>query len=247
VAIGSTSTAVVERQMDRLPLGLLSAGHFSVDLSQGAVPAMLPFFIRERHLSYAAAAGLVLAQTITSSVLQLLLGWLTDRRVGVLADACRRGGGSGGPGGSRPATHLRVDLACDGGQRRRCRAYRPEGTRYTTYASGDRRATGMSFFSVGGNAGFAAAPVLATPALLLPGLRGGWLIALVPLAVAAALTVQLRRLDAHRAATTGQQARAPSAASTSGVGPFAHLTGVVLARSVLFHGLRLWAREYTCH
>ena len=64
----------------------------------------------------------------------------------------------------------------------------------------------MSFFSVGGNAGFAAAPVLATPALLLLGLRGGWLIALVPLAVAAALTVQLRRLDAHRAATTGPQA-----------------------------------------
>lgn len=232
--------------MDRLPLGLLSAGHFSVDLSQGAVPAMLPFFIRERHLSYAAAAGLVLAQTITSSVLQLLLGWLTDRRVGVLADACRRGGGSGRPGRSRPATHLRVDLACDGGQRRRCRAYRPEGTHYTTYASGDRRATGMSFFSVGGNAGFAAAPVLATPALLLLGLRGGWLIALVPLAVAAALTVQLRRLDAHRAATTGPQAEG-AIGGINQWGPFARLTGVVLARSVLFYGLRLWAREYTCH
>jgi len=30
-------------------------------------------------------------------------------------------------------------------------------------------------------------------------------------------------------------------------GPFARLTGVVLARSVLFYGLRLWARESTCH
>ena len=66
--------------MDRLTLGLLSAGHFSVDLSQGAVPAMLPFFIRDRHLSYAAAAGLVLAQTVSSSVLQPLFGQLTDRR-----------------------------------------------------------------------------------------------------------------------------------------------------------------------
>ncbi len=61
MAIGSTSTALVERQEDRLALGVLSAGHFSVDLSQGAVPGMLPFFIRERHLSYAAAAALVLA------------------------------------------------------------------------------------------------------------------------------------------------------------------------------------------
>ena len=66
--------------MDRLALGLLSAGHFGVDLSQGAVPAMLPFFVRERHLGYAAAAGLVLAQTISSSVLQPFFGELTDRR-----------------------------------------------------------------------------------------------------------------------------------------------------------------------
>src|SRR5256885_14633934 len=65
--------------MDRLPLGLLSAGPFSVDLSQGAVPALLPFFVAERHLSYAAAAGLVLAQTVSSSVLQPLFGQLTDR------------------------------------------------------------------------------------------------------------------------------------------------------------------------
>ncbi|HSR26471.1 MAG TPA: MFS transporter, partial [Candidatus Eisenbacteria bacterium] len=65
--------------MDRLTLGLLSAGHFSVDFSQGAIPAMLPFLVAERHLSYAAAAGLVLAQTISSSVLQPLFGRLTDR------------------------------------------------------------------------------------------------------------------------------------------------------------------------
>ena len=52
---------VAADRMDRFALALLAAGHLSVDLCQGAVPAMLPFFIRERQLSYAAAAGLVLA------------------------------------------------------------------------------------------------------------------------------------------------------------------------------------------
>jgi len=61
-------------------LGLLAAGHFSADICQAAVPAMLPFSVTERHLSYAAAAGLVFAQTISSSVVQPLFGHLSDRR-----------------------------------------------------------------------------------------------------------------------------------------------------------------------
>jgi MFS transporter, FSR family, fosmidomycin resistance protein len=48
----------------------MAAGHFSVDLCQAAVPAMPPFFVAERHLSYAAAGGLVFAQTVSSSVVQ---------------------------------------------------------------------------------------------------------------------------------------------------------------------------------
>ena len=51
-------------------------------------------------------------------------------------------------------------------------AFHPEGARYANYASGNRRGTGMSLFSVGGNAGFAMAPVLITPAVLVFGLSG---------------------------------------------------------------------------
>ncbi|MGZ5426592.1 MAG: MFS transporter, partial [Thermoanaerobaculia bacterium] len=35
----------------------------------------------------------------------------------------------------------------------------PESARYANYASGERRATGMSVFSVGGNLGIALGPV----------------------------------------------------------------------------------------
>ena len=38
-------------------------------------------------------------------------------------------------------------------------AFHPESARYANYASGERRATGMSVFSVGGNLGIALGPV----------------------------------------------------------------------------------------
>jgi len=229
--------------MDRLALSLLSAGHFGVDLSQGAVPAMLPFFVRERHLSYTAAAGLVLAQTISSSVLQPLFGELTDRRpASWLMPAGVAVAGAGLIAAALLPTYglIWLAIAVSGIG---VAAYHPEGARYTNYASGDQRATGMSFFSVGGNAGFAAAPVLATPTLLVLGLRGGWVIGALPLLVAVALAVQLPRFAAHGAAATSSV----GAAATDRVsrwGPFARLTGVLLARSVLFYGLNTFIPLY---
>jgi len=229
--------------MDRLALSLLSAGHFGVDLSQGAVPAMLPFFVRERHLSYTAAAGLVLAQTISSSVLQPLFGELTDRRpASWLMPAGVAVAGAGLIAAALLPTYglIWLAIAVSGIG---VAAYHPEGARYTNYASGDQRATGMSFFSVGGNAGFAAAPVLAFPTLLVLGLRGGWLIGALPLLVAVALAVQLPRFAAHGAAATSSVG-AVATDRVSRWGPFARLTGVVLARSVLFYGLNTFIPLY---
>src|SRR5258708_3722558 len=181
--------------MDRVTLGLLSAGHFSVDPSRGAVPAMLPFFSRERHRSYAAAAGLVLPQTVSSSVLQALFGQLTDRRPApwlLPAGVAVAGLGLGAAALAPTYGLIWLAIAVSGVG---IAAFHPEGARYANYASGARRATGMSIFSVGGNGGFAAGPVLATPLLLLLGLRGGWAIGLVPVAVALALALSLRRIE----------------------------------------------------
>src|SRR6201996_9850221 len=59
---------------------LLSAGHAVDDLYQGAVPALIPFFVAARHWDYAAASGITVAATVLSSVAQTLFGLLTDRR-----------------------------------------------------------------------------------------------------------------------------------------------------------------------
>lgn len=233
----------VGRQLDRGAVGLLSAGHFSVDLCQGVVPAMLPFFLRERHLTYAAAAGLVLAQTISSSVLQPLFGELTDRRPAAwLMPAGVAVAAAGLAAGTLLPTYglIWLAIAVSGVG---IAAYHPEGARYTNYASGDRRATGMSFFSLGGNGGFACAPILATPVLLLLGVHGGWIVAVVPLAIATAMAVQLRRIDRHRSAALAPQA-AEMPQSPNQWGPFTRLTGVLLSRSVMFYGLNTFIPLY---
>ena len=60
-------------------IGLLSIGHTATDVNQGALPAMLPFFIAAYDLSYAAAAAIVFAVNISSSVVQPLFGFAADR------------------------------------------------------------------------------------------------------------------------------------------------------------------------
>jgi len=67
-------------EVNRRGVGLMSAAHVVDDLYQGVVPALLPFFVLERHYSYAAVAGLTLAATVLSSVAQPFFGWWTDRR-----------------------------------------------------------------------------------------------------------------------------------------------------------------------
>jgi MFS transporter, FSR family, fosmidomycin resistance protein len=85
-------------------------------------------------------------------------------------------------------------------------AYHPEGSKFAAYASGDRRASGMSLFSIGGNLGYALGPLVATAVVVTLGLTGGLLLALPCLAVAAALLLLLPFLESF-APERGSRAR----------------------------------------
>jgi FSR family fosmidomycin resistance protein-like MFS transporter len=58
----------------------LSAAHAVTDINQGAVPALLPFLIGAYGLSYAAAAAIVFATNISSSLVQPFFGHFADRK-----------------------------------------------------------------------------------------------------------------------------------------------------------------------
>src|SRR5918997_1074374 len=143
-------------------MAALSSGHLATDLAQGALPALLPFLVLEFDLSYAAAAALVLAATISSSVIQPVFGVWSDARgalwllpVGVVVSGVGMSLAAVAP--SYPLVFLAVFVAGVG-----VAAYHPEGSKFASYVSGNRRASGMSLFSVGGNVGFAAGPLFAS-------------------------------------------------------------------------------------
>ena len=149
------------RAVNTARVGLLAGSHAVDDIYQGAVPALLPFFIAGRHYSYAAATGLTFAATVLSSVIQPLFGVLTDRhnlRWLVPAGLTVAGAGIGlsGLAASYLLTWLAIALSGVG-----VAAFHPEAARAARAASGDSQQA-MSVFSVGGNAGFAVGPPFVT-------------------------------------------------------------------------------------
>src|SRR5438067_6320656 len=184
--------------VDRRAMAALSAGHLFTDVSQGSIPALLPFLIARDHLNYAAASALVLAATISSSVIQPVFGHLSDRiSLPWLMPVGPALGGLGvalaGWAPTYPLTFAAIVLSGIG-----VAAFHPEGSRFANYVSGARRASGMSLFSVGGNVGFALGPVLVTPLLVAFGLHGTAFVLIPTWLMAAVLIAELPRLARFR-------------------------------------------------
>jgi MFS transporter, FSR family, fosmidomycin resistance protein len=155
-------------------LATLSFGHLATDACQGAVPALLPFLIAARGISVGQASLLVLAATLASSVLQPVFGVVSDRwslpwlmPLGPLVAAL--GIAAVGFTTSFAQTFGVIVISGVG-----VAAYHPEASRYANYVSAGRKASGMSYFSVGGNAGFALGPALVVALVAPLGLKGTW-------------------------------------------------------------------------
>lgn len=226
-------------------MAALSAGHLFTDLNQGAVAALIPFLVAERGLSLAAAGSLVLAATVSSSVVQPLFGIFSDNRaipalmpLGVLF------GGAGmaltGVAPTFPLILLCVTLSGLG-----VAAFHPEAARFANYVSGSRRARGMSFFSVGGNAGFALGPLVTTPLVLLFGLPGTLFLAVPALLMAGVLVVEIPRMRRFEPVTVENESdERASEELPEHWGPFVRMIGVVTVRSFAYFGLVAYVASY---
>jgi len=172
-------------------MAALSSGHLATDFANGALPALLPFLVDRFDLSYTLAAVVMLAWAISSSVVQPLFGLWSDRRgaVWLLPVGLAAGGIGIGLASAAPAYSLVLLFVVVSGLG--TAAYHPEGSKFAAYASGDRRASGMSLFSIGGNLGYALGPIVATALVVALGLQGGLLLAVPCLAAAGALLVLL--------------------------------------------------------
>jgi MFS transporter, FSR family, fosmidomycin resistance protein len=221
--------------VDRRAMATLSAGHLFTDISQGAVPALLVPVIQARHVTIAAAEALVLAGTISSSVIQPLFGHLSDRRS--LPWLMPLGPALGGLGialaGVAPSygwTFAAIVVSGIG-----VASFHPEGSRFANYVSGQRRASGMSLFSVGGNLGFALGPVIVTPLVIAFGLHGTLFLLIPGSLMAAVLVHELPRLQGFRSdVVAGRVQRSQQAEAWK---PFGVLAAVIALRSIVYFGL----------
>ncbi|WP_240809653.1 MFS transporter [Actinomadura sp. WMMA1423] len=222
----------------RRPVLLLSAGHACVDVYQGSVTALVPFFVAERAYTYAAASGVVLAASLLSSVAQPLFGALTDRwAMPWLLPLSTLLGGAGialsGLSGDYALTLAFVAVSGIG-----VAAYHPESARVARKASGGSH-TAMSWFSVGGNIGFALAPLLVAAVVATGGLRCTPFLVLPALAGSVLCLPVLRALEG-----TGAGGRAGSKAGVDDPRSFVRLSLAVVCRSIVFVGLSTFISFY---
>src|SRR2546430_14438932 len=164
---------IVERVRPHAKLiGLLALGHFAVDLTQGSLPAVLPFLKSAHGLSYAEVATIVLATNLTASLLQPLFGYLADQtmRRWILPTSVVVAGAGMALTGLAPGYTSLVLLVVVMGLG--VAAWHPEGYRTATGVAGGPRPPARPTFPPGGNGGTRPAPP-SPPFLLPPGAPGG--------------------------------------------------------------------------
>lgn len=166
---------------------VLSISHVFIDLTGMAIPAMLPFLKKALALTYTQVGVVIMVSNLTSSIIQPCFGYLSDRitmkwllPVSVLLTYA-----GFSSLGLAPTYPLLLLLVIINGMGVAC--YHPESFKMMHYFTGSKKATGMSFFQVGGNLGLALGPLLLTYAIEiadLPGtllflVLGGFLLALI--------------------------------------------------------------------
>jgi FSR family fosmidomycin resistance protein-like MFS transporter len=151
---------------------ILSLSHLFTDLTGSALPAMMPFLKNTLQLSYTAVGAVIMVSNMTSSIIQPLFGYLSDKMemrwllpVSIILTYI---------GfsflGLAPSFLVLLILVIIHGLG--IAVYHPEGTKIMHYFTGSRIATGMSFFQVGGNLGMALGPLFITYAIALADLSG---------------------------------------------------------------------------
>jgi len=214
-------------------MALLSSGHLATDFAGGALPALLPFLKDRFSLSYTAVGGVILASQASSSLIQPLFGLWSDRRGAMWLL----------PGGVALAG-IGIALAADAGSYWLVlflvlfsgvgvAAYHPEASKFAGYVSGRKRASGMAWFSIGGNLGYALGPIAATAVVASLGLHGGLLLAVPGLVAGAAIVSATPYLRAFLPEPHAVLARAGTDDSRA----MKLLLAVIALRSVAWFGL----------
>jgi MFS transporter, FSR family, fosmidomycin resistance protein len=217
-----------------LPISLAVISHTVVDASLNILPVILPLLVDRFHLSYSQVGVAAALSNISSSMMQPAFGWVSDRWstrwlmwVGIAWTTILMGCVGLVP--NYLALLLVIFLTGMG-----TAAFHPIASMAVAHASGPQRGLGMSFFSAGGNVGFAVGPVMAAWLVARFGLEGTAAV-MAPGLFMAAVVYAWRETFAARSSAPGSAVSARD--SPIPWGRLSTLCGVITLRSWGYSGL----------
>jgi len=142
-------------------IGALSVCHLLNDMVQSLLPAIYPILKTALALDFRHIGLITLANQLTASLLQPVVGYVTDRRPKPQSLAIGMGFTLSGLLLLAWASHFGVVLAAAALVGVGSSIFHPESSRLARLASGGRHGLAQSVFQVGGNAGSALGPLLA--------------------------------------------------------------------------------------
>jgi FSR family fosmidomycin resistance protein-like MFS transporter len=207
-------------------LAALSVAHLLNDLIQSMIPAIYPVIKDIYHLDFARIGLITLAFQVTSSILQPVLGYLTDRRPWPYAMVAGMGATLLGLLGLSFAISYEMVLVAAALVGLGSAVFHPEATRMARHAAAGRQGLAQGVFQIGGHAGYAIGPLLAAAVVVPRGQTSlSWFSGVALLAMA------LMSWTAGRyAALRREQAAAVATRSSGGKLPASH---VVFAMTIL--------------
>jgi FSR family fosmidomycin resistance protein-like MFS transporter len=205
---------------------------------------MLPFFISAYDLSYTAAASIVFAANLASSIIQPLFGYAADRfsKPWLLSAGLILAGAGLGLTGLCTNYQLIMVLAVTSGIG--IAAYHPEAARLVNFEAGNQKNTAMSIFGVGGTIGFAIGPFLITAALIQWDLKGTIILILPVSVMAIFMTAQYPNFKSIVRKNNFRNYSCPKQEVKEDWWAFIRLTVVIIGRSIIFYGLNTFIPIY---
>lgn len=231
-----------DQKFDKLRVLVLSLGHMVNDSYSNVVPALLPLLIKTYNWSYALSGSIMTVFTFTSSIIQPIFGYYSDRHgrrwmvalsVLWIAFFMSMIGIIGYLGLDSTGTYV-VILAMVGLAGFGSSAYHPQASSMVPRISGDRKGLGVSIFSAGGNLGYAVMPLMVVPVTKIWGIPGVLLL-FIPGAI---MSFVLQRYAPEAPSTAVQPKISEILADIKSVAkPLSIVTAIVCMRAWLFFGI----------
>jgi FSR family fosmidomycin resistance protein-like MFS transporter len=184
----------------------LSAAHLLNDVIQSLIPAVYPLMKETYRLDFAQIGLITLAFQVTSSLLQPLLGWVTDRRPWPYAMVAGMSSTLLGLLGLSFAISYEMILVSAALVGLGSAVFHPEATRMARNAAAGRQGLAQGVFQIGGHAGYALGPLLAAAVVVPRGQASlSYFSGVALVAIALMSWLARRQSESQREAVTAQR------------------------------------------